>query len=130
VLSDTTVRSLVRFHGQVIRLAEQEELAALLQHDDLATMALHVVPHQQPRRRAGWPAALNVAVDTALAAEQVRPPNGISWADWERVLAARRADTTRTVENLRHLGPQLEANQVLLTVDEVLTRKPEPHRSS
>jgi hypothetical protein len=130
VLSDTTVRSLVRFHGQVIRLAEQEELAALLQHDDLATMALHVVPHQQPRRRAGWPAALNVAVDTALAAEQVRPPNGISWADWERVLAARRADTTRTVDDLRQLGPQLEANQVLLTVDEVLTRKPEPHRSS
>src|SRR5690242_4834106 len=48
MLSDTTVRSLVRTHGQVIRLAEQAELAALLQHDDLATMALQVVPHQQP----------------------------------------------------------------------------------
>jgi len=128
VLSDTTVRSLVRTHGQLIRLAEQAELAALLQHDDLATMALHVVPHQQPRRRAGWPAALNVAVNTALAAEQVRPPDGGWWADWERVLVARRADATRTVDDLRHLGPELEANQVLLTVDEVLTRKPEPHR--
>jgi hypothetical protein len=128
VLSETTVRSLVRTHGQIIRRAEQGEVAALLQRDDLATMALHLVPHDQPRRRAGWPAALNAAVDTALAAEQVRPPDGVSWADWERVLAARRAEVTRTTEDLRHLGPELNADQVLLTVDEVLTRKPEPHR--
>jgi len=128
VLSETTVRSLVRTHGQIIRLAEQREVAALLQRDDLATVALHLVPHDQPRRRAGWPKELNVAVDTALAAEQVRPPDGVSWADWERVLAARRADATRTMEDLRHLGPELEADQVLVTVDEVLTRKPEPHR--
>ena len=128
VLSDTMVRSLVRTHGQIIRRTEQGEVAALLQRDDLATMALHLVPHGQPRRRAGWPAALNVAVDTALAAEQVRPPDGVSWADWERVLAARRAEATRTTEDLRHLGPELDADQVLVTVDEVLTRKPEPHR--
>jgi hypothetical protein len=32
------------------------------------------------------------------------------------------------VEELRHLGPQLAPDQVLATVDEVLTRKPEPHR--
>jgi hypothetical protein len=128
VLSDTTVRSLVRTHGQIIRLAEQGDVTALLQRDDLATIALQVVPHNQPRRRAGWPAALNVAVDTALAAEQVRPPDGISWADWERVLAARRADATCTTEDLRHVGPELDADQILVTVDEVLTRKPEPHR--
>jgi hypothetical protein len=84
VLSDTMVRSLVRTHGQIIRRTEQGEVAALLHRDDLATMALHLVPHGQPRRRAGWPAALNVAVDTALAAEQVRPPDAVSWADWER----------------------------------------------
>jgi hypothetical protein len=48
-----------------------------------------------------------------------------SWADWERVLATRRAEATRPVEDLRHLGPELEPNQVLLTIDEVLTRKPE-----
>src|SRR5690349_8192947 len=41
--------------------------------------------------------------------------------------AARRADVTQPVEDLRHLGPRLEADQVLITVDEVLTRKPEPH---
>jgi hypothetical protein len=87
-----------------------------------------VVPHNQPRRHAGWPKELNVAVDVALAAEQVCPPDGVSWADWDRVLAARRAETTWGAEPLRHLGPALEADQVLVTVDEVLTRKPEPHR--
>ena len=42
--------------------------------------------------------------------------------------AARRADATYTAEDLRHVGPELGADQVLVTVDEVLTRKPEPHR--
>jgi hypothetical protein len=32
------------------------------------------------------------------------------------------------MEDLRHLGPELEADQVLVTVDEVLPQKPEPHR--
>jgi hypothetical protein len=126
VLSDTTIRSLVRTHGQIIRQAEQAEVAALASRDDGAKVNLRVVPPEQPRRRVGWPAALNAAVDAALACEQARPPVGISWADWERVLAARRAEATCRVEELRHLGPELEADQVLVTVDEVLTRRPEP----
>jgi hypothetical protein len=128
ILSDTTIRSIVRTHGQIMRQAEQAESAVLLQRDDLATLELQVMPHDQPRRRAGWPAELNAAVETALATEQVCPPEGVSWADWDRVRAARRADATRTMEDLRHLGPALEADQVLVTVDEVLTRKPTPHR--
>jgi hypothetical protein len=124
VLSDTTIRNLVRTHGQIIRQAEQAELAALAPPTDLAALELALVPHGQARRRAGWPAELNAAVDAALAREQTRPPAGVSWADWERVLAARRDEVTWPVEDLRHLGPELEAEQVLLTVDEVLTRKP------
>ncbi len=124
ILSDTTIRSLVRTHGQIIRQAEQAEVMALAIQDDLATLDLKLVPHEPPRRRAGWPAELNAAVDAALAREQLRPPAGVSWADWERVLAARRAETTCAVEDLRHLGPALDPHQVLLTVDEVLTRKP------
>jgi hypothetical protein len=123
LLSDTTIRTLVRTHGQIIRQAEQLEVATLLQRDDLTTLALHLVPHDQPRRRAGWPKELNAAVDMALVAEQVCPPDGVSWADWDRVLAARRAENARPVEELRHLGPALEADQVLLTVDEVLERQ-------
>ncbi len=123
LLSDTTIRSLVRTHGQIIRQAEQVEVASVTR-DDLVTLDFNLVSHEQPRRRAGWPAELNAAVDAALAWEQVRPPEGVSWADWERVLAARRAETTCVVEDLRHLGPELEPHQVLVTVDEVLTRKP------
>ena len=125
ILSDTTIRSLVRSHGQIIRRAEQTEVAALATRDDFASLELNVVPPGQPRRRAGWPAELNAAVDAALACEQVRPPEAVSWADWERVLAARRAEASCPIEELRHLGPDLEPNQVLVTVDEVLTRKPE-----
>ncbi len=128
VLSDTTVRNLVRSHGQVIRQAEQLEVAALAARNDLATCDLQVVPHGQPRHRAGWPAELNAAMDSALAAEQVYPPAGVAWADWERVLAARQAEASRTVEDLRHLGPELEPEQVLLTVDEVLTPRCEGGR--
>jgi hypothetical protein len=125
ILSDTTIRSLVRTHGQVIRQAELAEVTELATRDDLANLDLRLVPNEQPRRRAGWPAELNAAVDAALASEQVCPPAGVSWADWERVLAARRAEATSPIENLRHLGPEVEPNQVLLTVDEVLTRRPE-----
>ena len=128
ILSDTTVRNLVRMHGQIIRRAEQAEVTALATRNDLARLDLNVVPHGQPRRHAGWPAELNAAVDAALAREQVHPPEGVSWADWERVLAARRAEATCPIEELRHLGPALEPNQVLVTVDEVLTRKPEAGR--
>ena len=126
VLSDTTIRSLVRTHGQIIRRAEQVEVAALATRSDLATLDLTLVRHEQRRRRAGWPSALNAAVDKALVREQVRPPEGVSWADWERVLATRRAEATCPVEDLRHLEPELEPGQMLLTVDEVLTRRPEP----
>ena len=82
VLSDTTIRTIVRTHGHIIRQAEQAQVAALLQHDDLTAADLLVIPHNQPRRCAGWPEELNAAVDTALAAEQVCPPDGVSWADW------------------------------------------------
>ena len=69
-----------------------------------------LVPHDQPRRRAGWPPELNAAVEAALAAEQVRPPAGVSWADWERVLAARRAEADRPIEELRLLGPTVASS--------------------
>ena len=123
VLSDTTVRNLVRTHGQIIRQAEQAEVEALLERDDLATLTPLVVPLQQPRRRAGWPAELNAAVDRALSAGASRPPPGVTAADWERVLTARREEQVRSVAELRRLGPEVAPDQVLATTDEVLTRK-------
>lgn len=122
-VSDTTVRTLVRTHGQIIRQAEHAEVVALLERDDLATLTPQLVPAQQPRRRAGWPAALTAAVDTALIAGTVRAPPGVTVADWERVLTVRRAEHERSVEDLRRLGPEVAPDQVLATTDEVLTRK-------
>ncbi len=127
VLSSTTVRTLVRTHGQCIRQAEAAEVEALLKCPDLSTLKPHLVPAQPPRRRPGWPAALNEAVEVALEAKS-GPPEGVSAADWERVLAARRQEASLSTEELRHLGPELEANQVLVTADEVLTRRPEKRR--
>jgi len=128
VLCATTIRSLVRTHGQILRQAEQAEVAALLQRDDLATLRPQLAPVTAPRRRAGWPKELNAAVDLALAAGAERPPQGIRQADWERVLDARRQEATLTPETLRHLGPTLEPDQVLLTIDAVLTRTPQAHQ--
>lgn len=123
VLSASTVRAVVRKHGHAIRQAEHAEVTTLLQRDDVTPLAPRLIPRTQPRRRAGWPAELSAAVDAALAAGDVRPPQGVSYADWERVLTARREEATLTAEELRHLGPELERDQVLLTMDEVLTRQ-------
>ncbi len=123
VLSDTTVRNLVRTHGQIIRQAEQAEVAALLAHHDLTTLRPQLIPPQQPRRRAAWPVELTAAVDAALSAGATRRPAGVTAVDWERVLTVRRAEQVQTVEELRRLGPDVAPDQVLTTADEVLTRK-------
>jgi len=123
ILAATTLRTLVRTHGQIIRQAEQAEVTALLERSDLATLPAQLVPAQQPRRRAGWPPELNAAVDAALIAGDTRPPVGVTAADWERVLSVRREEHTQTLSDLRRLGPKVGPDQVLVTTDEVLTRK-------
>jgi len=128
VLCATTIRSLVRTHGQILRQAEQAEVATLLQRDDLEMLRPQLVPLTVPRRRAGWPTELSAAVDLALAAGAERPPQGIRQADWERVLDARRQEATLTLEELRSLGPTLEPTQVLLTIDAVLIRTQQAHQ--
>ncbi len=120
-LSATMVRTLVRDHGGHMRRVERSRASALLERPPHGSQRLQVVPHTQPRRRAGWPQALNGAVEAALAQEQGWPPVGVSRADWERVLAARRAEAQRGVQDLRVLGPQIAPGHLLLTLDEVLT---------
>jgi hypothetical protein len=79
VLSSTTVRRLVRTHGVLIRRAEEAEVVALGQCSDRATLRLSLVLHHRTRHRAGGPPELSAAVDAALAREQPRPPEGVSW---------------------------------------------------
>jgi len=123
ILAATTVRTLVRSHGQIIRQAEQTEVMVLLERDDLATLTAQLAPTQQPRRRAAWPAELTAAVDAALIVGATRPPPGVTAADWERVLTVGREEHVQATAELRRLGPDVTPDQVLTTTDEVLTRK-------
>jgi hypothetical protein len=126
LLCDTTIRNLVRLHGQIVRQAEADQVQFRLAEADRGRLTAPLLPTSRaPRRRAGWPQALCEAVDTALIAGAVPPPEGVSPADWERVLWVRREETHRCVTDLRHLGPTLEPDAVLATPDEVLTRKPQ-----
>jgi hypothetical protein len=128
IVCPSTVRNLVRAHGSLIRQAEQAEVAALLKHPQLSSLKPQLVPHGVSRRRAGWPEELNAAVEAALEAEAVQPPKGVSAADWERVLAARRQEAMPSATDLRRLGPELAEDQVLASADEVLTRKSQKRR--
>jgi hypothetical protein len=125
VLSETSVRNLVRSHGQIIRQAEQAEVEALLAREDLASLTPHLLPATAPRRRACWPDSLSAVVSQALHAASPKPPDGVSFADWERVLSVRRAEQDCELSDLRRLGPEVRADQVVVTTDEVLTRKPQ-----
>lgn len=125
VLSPTTLRTLVRRHGALVRATEQEVVAAPAHRaGNNDTPMLSLVPHARPCRRAGWPAALTSAVEAALAHEHPCPPQGITWADWARVLEARRTHPARAAADLRFLGPAMDEHQVLVALDEVLTRAP------
>jgi hypothetical protein len=124
LLSSTTNRTLIRAHGQIIRQAEAAEVEALLAQDEWSGLRPQLVASNAPRRQASWPAEMQETVAQALAVGQVTPPQGVSLEDWERVIANRRTELP-DVENLRRLGPQLKADQVMACVDEVLTRKPE-----
>lgn len=127
VLCASTLRTLVREQGALLAQAEREEVTQLT-----AAMAAgapdlcpRLVPAPAPRRRAGWPAALCTAVDQALAAPTPRPPQGVRLADWERVVEVRRQEQTAAAQDLRYLGPGIGPDEVVVSADEVLTRRPQ-----
>lgn len=123
LLSASTLRTLVRDHGGRIRDLEQTEAIGLL-HARCQGRRLVGVPVEQPRRRPCWPEEVGAAVEAALAQRQVRPPDGVSWTDWERVLAARAEEAQMPLTTLRRLGPEVAPGQMLLVLDEVLTHAP------
>jgi hypothetical protein len=125
LLSESEVRRLVCRHGMVLREAAEHEVQALLARLDLAGLSASLTPTGPPRRPAAWPAALNETVAQAVARAEPRPPEGVSRADWERVLAVRREEgAPLAVAALARLGPELADGQVLASGDEVLVRQP------
>ncbi len=127
-MSETQLRRWVCRHGQVIRQAEQDEVAALQQRSDLTGLKAQLGQAGPPRRPAAWAVELNQAVETALAQPQPQPPEGVTAADWERVMQARQAETTTSAEQLRRLGPQVQPDEVVASVDEVQVRRPQKRR--
>jgi hypothetical protein len=123
LLSDTTLRTLVRQHGQALREAEHAEALELLARPDLTTLTPALTVSQPPRGRAAWPPELAAAVEAALAAGAERAPEGVSAADWARVLARHQQEPERSAAQLRRLGPQVQPDEVLVVPDEVCTRK-------
>jgi hypothetical protein len=121
VLSPSMLRTLVRDHGQRIRQVEYSRARRLLERREEGGCRLRGLPPAPARRRPGWPEALSAAVEAALARGQDWPPEGVSRADWARVLTARRAEHELGAAELRVLGPTLAPGQVLLALDEVLT---------
>jgi hypothetical protein len=69
---------------------------------------------ERPRRRPGWPAALSAAVEAALADDARQPPAGMSHAQ----------EPSTPLADLRRLGPRVAPGQLVLSLDEVLTRAP------
>jgi hypothetical protein len=128
LLSDTTVRNLVRQHGQIIRQAEIEQARALLERPDLESLQASLVVAPPRRPRFGWKAEMTEAVSQALEREDSQPPKGVISADWQRVLHARRQEAEMPLETLRRLGPQVQEGEVVAFVDEVLTRKTTPRQ--
>ena len=71
---------------------------------------------------------MNQAVETALTQLDPQAPEGVTAADWERVVQARQAETSARVKRLRRLGPQVQSGEVVASVDEIEVRRPEKRR--
>jgi hypothetical protein len=125
LLCPKEVQRLVCRHGQILRAAAEREVDDLLARPDLSGLTPQLAPTAPPRRPAAWAGVLEAAVATALEQEQTTPPEGVTHADWERVLAVRRAEGgTHDLRQLARLGPEIAAEQVVVSADEVLVRRP------
>jgi hypothetical protein len=128
VMSETQSRRWVCRHGEIIRQAERAEVKALQKRPDLNGLKAQLQEAGEPRRPAAWAAELNQAVETALAQADPQPPAGVRAADWERVRAVRRTDPLAQADDLRRLGPEVQAGEVVTSVDEIVVRRPEKRR--
>jgi hypothetical protein len=127
VLCASTVRNLVRHHGQLLQQATDTQVSQLLSQGSFSQLKPVLVAPQPVRYRRGWPDILTKAVEAALAEPDPRAPEGISQEDWQRLLLVRQKEKACSVQQLRYLGPQLQPDEGLLSIDEVLTRKARPH---
>jgi hypothetical protein len=71
-----------------------------------------------------WPKEITEAVEEELKKEEPETPEGMTKADWERILENNKGRKTR-IEELRRLGPKPKDGQVVVSIDEVRVRATE-----
>jgi hypothetical protein len=129
VLSQTQLRTLIREHGGEIRQAEAAEVSELSASADLPGKAPNLLPLGTPRRHPSWPGELHDAVEQALAEESAIAPEGVSQNDWDRVTTyQKQARDEVEVSDLALLGPKVNDNQVVASVDGIQVRRQEKRR--
>lgn len=124
VLSPREVQEIILRHGQTIREQEEAQVEEILQQEAPAREAL-LVPGQPPRRGPDWPEAVAQAVEDALNAQAWdQPPEGVSIADWERIVAQiqEHEEAASTLKRLARLGPRLRPNELLIALDGIMVR--------
>jgi len=131
VISFNQVRHWVQVHGEIIRQAEADDVKALLAQPDLTEFPPNLVPAERPRRRPDWPEEFSAAVEKTLSNSQSTPPEGISQADWERVVTYQRETSSELGHpdaDLACLGPEVRSQQVVAATDGIVVRRQERRR--
>lgn len=125
VLSPREVQEIILRHGRRIRTEEEAQAEAILAQEEPPSGEAILVPGAPPRREPAWPEAVAQAVEEALNGQAWEdPPQGISRADWERVVThvQQHVQTSKNVQALARLGPRLGPQELLVAVDGIVVR--------
>jgi hypothetical protein len=120
--SPEIARALADGKAPVIEIGRSGELPCSLCHRGQGAQRFRDTPPSSSSRLMAW---LSTGSSCARAfsprPSASAPTGGVSWANWERALAARQEDAGRALAELRQLGSKQAPRQLLLTLDEVLT---------
>lgn len=123
VLSPRQVEDVVGDHGQQIRAHETAQAQDVLTRPGSPAQPTVLLPLSPPRRDAAWPEAVARAVEAALNAQAWETcPEGVAPADWARIVQRVRSQpqVPLPLQQVARLGPQLQPDEVLLTLDGIL----------
>jgi hypothetical protein len=84
-----------------------------------------LVPGRPPRRGPDWETAVAQAVEDALHAGNLeQAPDGVSEADWERIVPQVRGheEGEQVIKHLARLGPELSPDDLLIALDGIVVR--------
>lgn len=127
LLSTSKSERVVETHGRAIRAQEEQEAEQVLSattEEEIAALPLQTSPTP---RRSGLATELMEQVRQKLAAADLdRPPEGVSKANWKRIVVQSREEWAQTTDEsldwLAELGPYLRPGEVALMLDEVVVK--------